>query len=24
LVLALFTFGSMLHVKFRRHFIDYL
>lgn len=24
LVLVLFTFGSMLHVKFRRHFIDYL
>src|SRR5690606_11895541 len=23
-VLLLFWFGSMLHVKFRRHFIDYL
>lgn len=24
LVIVLFMFGSMLHVKFRRHFIDYL
>ena len=24
LVIVLFVFGSMLHVKFRRHFIDYL
>lgn len=24
LVIVLFLFGSMLHVKFRRHFIDYL
>lgn len=24
LILVLFLFGSMLHVKFRRHFIDYL
>src|SRR5690625_4344659 len=24
LVLVIFIFGSMLHVKFRRHFIDYL
>src|SRR5699024_1876743 len=24
LVIILFLFGSMLHVKFRRHFIDYL
>lgn len=24
LVLVLFTFGSLVHIKFRRHFIDYL
>ena len=24
IVIVLFLFGSMLHVKFRRHFIDYL
>lgn len=24
LIIILFSFGSMLHVKFRRHFIDYL
>jgi teichoic acid transport system permease protein len=24
IVLVLFLFGAILHVKFRRHFIDYL